>query len=142
MKEYWTIRLSNTCGETVRLISGDGHQLSSKGMWGIFKSAVSAKAALWTVRAREVEFCPESRNKFILCHHTVKAKPRGAKVGTWAWACEQMLSGSVVWKSAHQTRYYLSYDRELLEFTENVSAAKRATVTAQMMRDTSWGVVP
>lgn len=140
MKEYWTIRLSNTCGETVRLISVDGHQFSSKGMWVIFKSAVSAKAALWTVRAREVEFCPESRNKFILCHHTVKAKPRGAKVGTWAWACEQMLAGKEV-RMAGSGRKYAIANGLIASHLDPYGWHTLPGVFTHMLRGTEWRVV-
>ena len=126
MKEYWTVK-DKLSGE--RLMSG-GWTVNSTGWWK-FDSRISALEKLVQLQ----KHYPTMRH-IIVVYHKLKTKPRGAKVGTWAWACEQMLSGSVVWKSAHQTRYYLSYDRELL------SAAKRATVTAQMMRDTSWGVIP
>ena len=134
MKEYWTIKNKKSGSWWCRASCFT----SQKHARGTYTHRVHALEAMISI----IQDCPDIEKDVTLVRVTVKTKPRGAKVGTWAWACEQMLSGSVVWKSAHQTRYYLSYDRELLEFTENVSAAKRATVTAQMMRSTSWGVVP
>ena len=114
MKEYWTIKNKNGTWWC-----RDNYFTSMKYYRDSYTHKIHALEAMVSI----INEYPGMEKLMFLVHVTVKTKPRGAKVGTWAWACEQMLSGSVVWKSAHQTRYYLSYDRELLEFTEKIGRA-------------------
>jgi len=132
MKEYWTIKNKKSGTWWCR----SNYFTSQKHAKGSYSCRVHALEAMISI----INDCPDLEKDLVLVHHTVKTKPRGAKVGTWAWACEQMATGSVVWKCAHQTRYYIDGYGNMLEFSP--TSPKPAIVTKQMIRATSWGRVP
>lgn len=139
MKEYWTVR-AKVDGQGPWRISDDGFLRMDNENWGQFKKRSDAYTAMAATTRVYENLGSGAKVTFKLVHHTVKTKPRGAKVGTWAWACEQMATGSVVWKCAHQTRYYIDGYGNMLEFSP--TSPKPAIVTKQMIRATSWGRVP
>lgn len=124
MKEYWTIR--SVTSET----------------WDKFDSRTCALAHLWKLRAWAEEKGKTTEYKLI--RHTVNAKPRGAKPGTWAWACEQMLAGRDVrlpdWRAGVVQRINV---RGLMASNSLSSCTYTpCQVTEEDMRATDWQVVP
>lgn len=88
MKEYWTIKNKKSGSWWCRASCFT----SQKHARGTYTHRVHALEAMISI----IQDCPDIEKDVTLVRVTVKTKPRGAKVGTWAWACEQMLDGKPV----------------------------------------------
>jgi hypothetical protein len=130
MKEYWTIKRVSTGGHLDRSQWFGKDRLQ----WVKFTSRSAVYSALVTF----LDKYWDGGEKFIVVRHTVK--PHGAKVGTWAWACEQMVNGYTVWKSAHQTKYWVNITDTMWQMSPE-GMQKHAQITIEMIRATSWGRV-
>lgn len=128
MKEYWTIK-DKLSGE--RLMSG-GWTVNSTGWWK-FDSRISALEKLVQLQ----KYYPTMRH-VIVVHHT--KKPRGAKVGTWAWACEQMLAGKEV-RMAGSGRKYAIANGLIASHLDPYGWHTLPGVFTHMLRGTEWRVV-
>lgn len=97
-KEYWTIKAVGEFGQDVGSLAHEGDFFEKvSGLRPVRRFASMVLAANEVTRWREMRHCgPGKSPSYKLVRHTVKTKPRSAKVGTWAWACEQMLAGKAV----------------------------------------------
>jgi hypothetical protein len=132
MKEYWTIKNKKSGSWWCR----SNYFTSQKHA----RESYSHRVHALEVAVSIINSCPDIEKDIVIVHVTVKTKPRGTTVGTWAWACEQMVNGFTVWKSAHQTRYWMNITGNMWQMSPE-GIQKCAQITSEMIRATSWGRV-
>ena len=123
MKEYWTIKAIGEFGQCVGILAHEGDFFEKvSGLRPIRRFASMVLAANEVTRWRGMKHCGLGKSpSYKLVRHTIKTKPRGAKVGTWAWACEQMLAGKKVIRSSWSgpiAPYYMGPDRYSVSYSE------------------------
>lgn len=100
MKEYWTIKNKKSGSWWCRASCFT----SQKHARGTYTHRVHALEAMISI----IQDCPDIEKDVTLVRVTVKTKPRGAKVGTWAWACEQMLAKKWVKRGGMMRSYAMA----------------------------------
>lgn len=138
MKEYWTIKNKKSGTWWCR---GD-YFTSQKHTRGSYTCRVHALEAMISF----INDFPDLEKDYVLVHVTVKTKPRGAKVGTWAWACEHMLAGKEVTRlnNGVTVKFKMLLDR-YDRWSIHTFASERwtiACVSECFMRAHDWKVVP
>ncbi len=133
MKEYWTIK--NTMNGLHLEDESGGIYSVRKAHWLKWESR-----SLALLKMAQLQILSPSSKRLILVHHTVKTKPRGAKVGTWAWACEQMLAGKEV-RMAGSGRKYAIANGLIASHLDPYGWHTLPGVFTHMLRGTEWQVV-
>ena len=131
MKEYWTIKNKNGTWWC-----RDNYFTSMKYYRGSYTHKIHALEAMVSI----INECPGMEKLMFLVHVTVKTKPRGAKVGTWAWACEQMLAGKEV-RMAGSGRKYAIANGLIASHLDPYGWHTLPGVFTHMLRGTEWQVV-
>lgn len=137
--DYYTVKITEKrdSGGDFRL---DLYGNRSSGSWKHFASKPDALDALSAYLRKNgiMGF----KHKFV--RHKVRDKPRdkssGAKVGTWAWACEQMLAGKEV-RMAGGGRKYAIANGLIASHLDPYGWHTLPGVFTHMLRGTEWRVV-
>ena len=132
MKEYWTIKNKKSGSWWCRASCFT----SQKHARGTYTHRVHALEAMISI----IQDCPDIEKDVTLVRVTVKTKPRGAKVGTWAWACEQMLAGKEV-RMAGSGRKYAIANGLIASHLDPYGWHTLPGVFTHMLRGTEWQVV-
>lgn len=132
MKEYWTIKNKKSGSWWCRASCFT----SQKHARGTYTHRVHALEAMISI----IQDCPDIEKDVTLVRVTVKTKPRGAKVGTWAWACEQMLAGKEV-RMAGSGRKYAIANGLIASHLDPYGWHTLPGVFTHMLRGTEWRVV-
>lgn len=132
MKEYWTIKNKKSGSWWCRASCFT----SQKHARGTYTHRVHALEAMISI----IQDCPDIEKDVTLVRVTVKTKPRGATVGTWAWACEQMLAGKEV-RMAGSGRKYAIANGLIASHLDPYGWHTLPGVFTHMLRGTEWRVV-